>query len=84
MAKEFVVWEIESASGIRAGQISKVFDRFFRGDAAPSSEGTGLGLSVVKSIMDIHGGAVSVRSEPGAGTIVTFTFPSVSLPRVAA
>jgi two-component system heavy metal sensor histidine kinase CusS len=53
-----------------------MFDRFFRADPSRSSEGTGLGLALVKSIADLHGGSLSVVSEVGRGTVVTLRFPS--------
>jgi signal transduction histidine kinase len=42
----------------------------------PPSEGTGLGLFLVKSLMDLHGGTVSIASEPDQGTMVSLRFPS--------
>ena len=50
---------------------SRIFERFYRADAAGAFPGTGLGLSLVKEIMDIHRGAVEVKSVPGSGTEVT-------------
>jgi two-component system heavy metal sensor histidine kinase CusS len=67
----------DTGIGIEAENISKIFDRFFRTGKARSlyPQGTGLGFSIVKSIMDLHGGTVSVISEPSAGTTVTLEFP---------
>jgi two-component system heavy metal sensor histidine kinase CusS len=67
----------DSGRGIPAEQRAKVFDRFFRGDQARSaySEGSGLGLSIVKSIMDLHRGEVSISSNGGSGTVVSLSFP---------
>jgi two-component system, OmpR family, heavy metal sensor histidine kinase CusS len=66
----------DTGCGIAAENISRVFDRFYRVDASRSSEGTGLGLALVKSIADLHGAAVAVSSELGCGTRVTLRFPS--------
>jgi two-component system, OmpR family, heavy metal sensor histidine kinase CusS len=66
----------DTGCGIAAENISRVFDRFYRVDASRSSEGTGLGLALVKSIADLHGAAVAVSSELGRGTRVTLRFPS--------
>jgi signal transduction histidine kinase len=52
-----------------------VFDRFYRADSSRSSAGAGLGLSLVKSIIDLHGGSATIESEVGRGTIVTITVP---------
>jgi two-component system, OmpR family, heavy metal sensor histidine kinase CusS len=69
----------DTGKGIAPDQISRVFDRFYRVDPSrsPSSGGAGLGLSIVKSIMDLHGGTVEIRSEPSKGTTVALLFPSV-------
>jgi two-component system heavy metal sensor histidine kinase CusS len=65
----------DTGCGISAQHLPNVFDRFFRGDAPRSSQGSGLGLSIVKSIMQIHDGNVSVQSDVGRGTVVTLRFP---------
>src|SRR6266404_1068348 len=54
----------DSGSGIAPEHLPRVFDRFYRGDASRSSAGTGLGLALVKSIVDRHGGSVAVESAP--------------------
>ncbi|MGH8094825.1 MAG: heavy metal sensor histidine kinase [Chthoniobacterales bacterium] len=66
----------DTGCGIPAAHISRIFDRFYRVDASRSTEGTGLGLALVKSITDLHGGSISVTSELGRGTVVTLRFPS--------
>ena len=53
----------------------KAFDRFFRADTSGAIPGTGLGLALVKEIMQIHGGNVSIDSLPGVGTSITLRFP---------
>lgn len=68
----------DSGVGIPAEHLPRVFDRFYRVDSSRSSEGTGLGLALVKSILDLHGGSATIKSEPGVGTIVSLTFPSKS------
>lgn len=56
-----------SGAAVPVGDLDKVFDRFFRSDPARSnsSASAGLGLSIVKSIVDLHGGAVQVSSRDG-------------------
>jgi two-component system, OmpR family, heavy metal sensor histidine kinase CusS len=66
----------DTGCGVAAEHIPRMFDRFYRADASRSSEGTGLGLALVKSIADLHGGSISVASEVGQGTLVTLRFPS--------
>ena len=66
----------DSGSGIPPEHLPRVFDRFYRADSSRSSIGTGLGLALVKSIADLHGGSASVQSELGRGTTVTLIFPN--------
>ena len=65
----------DDGAGIAPEHLQRVFDRFYRADTSRSSEGVGLGLALVKSIMDLHGGTARIESEPGRGTTVTLTFP---------
>ena len=65
----------DNGCGIETEHISRIFDRFYRVDPSRSSEGTGLGLALVKSIADLHGGRIAVASELGKGTRVTLIFP---------
>jgi two-component system heavy metal sensor histidine kinase CusS len=53
-----------------------VFDRFYRADPSRSSAGTGLGLALVKSIVDLHGGSAQIDSELGRRTTVALIFPN--------
>jgi two-component system heavy metal sensor histidine kinase CusS len=64
----------DTGSGIPAQHLAHIFDRFYRVDSSRSSEGNGLGLALVKSIADLHGGSATVQSETGRGTTVTLTF----------
>jgi two-component system heavy metal sensor histidine kinase CusS len=66
----------DTGCGIAAEHIPRVFDRFYRADSSRSSQGAGLGLALVKSITDLHGGTATIQSEVGRGTTVTLTFPS--------
>jgi signal transduction histidine kinase len=59
--------------GIAAGDLGRVFEKFFRGRSEPS--GSGLGLAIAKAIVDAHGGTVTVDSELGRGTTVTISLP---------
>jgi two-component system, OmpR family, sensor kinase len=65
-----VVLDVEDdGPGMTAGQAQRVFERFYRADAARNraSGGTGLGLAIVAGLVAAHGGAVSVRTAPGQG-----------------
>lgn len=65
----------DTGQGIPPEHLYLVFDRFYRTDKARSrdSGGTGLGLAVVKSILDAHGGEVRIISDTGKGTTVMIT-----------
>jgi len=63
--------------GMTAEQIAKVFDKFYRVNATNSApDGTGLGMVIVKYIVEAHGGKIHVDSEYGVGTTVSFTLPA--------
>ena len=53
----------------------RIFEKFYQVDGSHSREGNGLGLSIVKRILDLHGGAIKYESAPGAGTTCTVTLP---------
>jgi signal transduction histidine kinase len=68
----------DTGVGIAPEHLSRIFDRLFQvGDAKGTSrEGLGLGLHIVKSIVEMHGGTVTVESVPGRGSTFTFTLPA--------
>ena len=65
----------DSGIGIPEDEIPRIWDRLFRGDRSRSERGLGLGLSLVKGIVEAHGGRVAVTSTPGSGTTVVATLP---------
>lgn len=73
--KKVTISVSDTGIGIDEEHLSNLFDRFFRTDKARSrdSGGTGLGLSVVKSILDAHGADIQVDSKLGKGTKFWFT-----------
>ncbi len=70
----------DHGAGIPASEQSEVFKPFFRGAAAQAKQirGSGLGLSVVRQIVEAHGGSVSVESGAGRGTTFTVRLPTES------
>lgn len=73
-----VVVEVrDTGEGMAPEAQERVFDRFFRADRArtATSGRIGLGLSITKSILDLHGGSVTLRSRPGEGTAIALFFP---------
>jgi len=73
---DFEVAVHDNGCGIAPEHLPRVFDRFYRAESSRSSEGAGLGLALVKSIVDLHGGSARIQSEIGRGTIVKLTFPA--------
>ena len=69
----------DTGSGITPEELPRVWERLYRGDKSRSTRGLGLGLSLVKAIVEAHGGRVTIHSTPGAGTTVEVRLP-VSAP----
>ena len=69
----------DTGCGIAPEHLPRLFDRFYQvdPDRPRSLEGMGLGLSIVRSIMDLHGGRVEVHSTPSQGSIFRLHFPAV-------
>lgn len=66
----------DTGEGIEKEDLHHIFKRFYRCENSRSRQGIGLGLSLVKSIVDGQGGTVSVQSEPGRETTFTLAFPN--------
>lgn len=66
----------DSGEGIEKGDLPHIFKRFYRCENSRNRQGTGLGLSLVKSIADGQGGTVSVESETGQGSSFLLAFPN--------
>ena len=70
--------------GIAPQDVDRIFDRFVQVESSSTRrfQGTGIGLSIVKQLVTLHGGRIAVNSEPGHGT--TFTVHLTALPRIVA
>ncbi len=62
----------DNGVGMTREDLARAFDRFHKG---PESRGSGLGLTIAKSLVEAHGGTIRASSERGAGTTLTFTLP---------
>jgi signal transduction histidine kinase len=65
----------DTGAGIPSSEMPRIWDRLFRGDTSRTERGLGLGLSLVKAIVEAHGGTVHVESEPGQGSTFTVSLP---------
>ena len=61
----------DTGIGISTADRERIFERFYRAAAVRSSDGSGLGLSIVKAIIEAHGGRILVASDPGVGSNFT-------------
>lgn len=67
----------DDGPGLGKEQLDHVFERFWRGDSGETQAvgGTGVGLAISKSLVDLHGGTISATSDPGGGATFMFTLP---------
>ena len=70
----------DDGPGIPKEQLEHIFDRFTRGDAGLTQRvgGTGLGLAISKSLVELHGGAISATSVPGKGSTFRLVLPAIA------
>jgi len=76
--KGFLEVEVaDTGAGIPEEALDKIFERFYQADSSPSRkyEGTGIGLSIVRDILRLHGCTIRVKSQVGMGSVFTFTLP---------
>jgi two-component system phosphate regulon sensor histidine kinase PhoR len=74
---EFVMFGVrDTGDGIAAGDVDRIFERFYKSDRSRADGGSGLGLSIAKHIVEAHGGAIRAASAGrGRGATFTFTLP---------
>ena len=65
----------DTGIGIPKEELSRVFERFYKGDKARTGEGTGMGLAIAKHVIEAHGGSIWVQSAEGKGAAFSFSLP---------
>ncbi|MCW2886887.1 MAG: two-component system, OmpR family, sensor kinase [Streptosporangiaceae bacterium] len=71
-----VICEVaDQGPGLSPDEVGRIFERFYRADAARSEGGTGLGLAIVAALVAAHGGTVEVDTEPGRGATFRIALP---------
>lgn len=65
----------DQGPGMDEATQARIFDRFYQGDTSHRTEGNGLGLAMVKKIVDLHRGTVTVHSRPGSGSSFVISLP---------
>jgi two-component system sensor histidine kinase BaeS len=74
--RDAVLEVADSGVGIPADELPRVFDRFWRGQAAAQTSGSGIGLAIAAELARAHGGTLTAASQPGEGTRLTLTVPA--------
>jgi signal transduction histidine kinase len=69
---------LDTGVGIPDDELARIWERLYRGDKSRSERGLGLGLSLVKAIVEAHGGRVEVESEPGRGSRFVLRLPAAA------
>ncbi|MBI3851540.1 MAG: ATP-binding protein [Verrucomicrobia bacterium] len=71
----------DTGLGISAEELPRIWDRLYRGDKSRNEKGLGLGLSLVKAVVQAHRGSVEVSSEPEKGSTFTILLPATQTPK---
>lgn len=79
VGKDVIIIFKDTGTGISEDAIPQLFDRFYRGDAARKKDGTGLGLSSVEQIVQLHHGNIEVNSKIGECSEIILTLPHPDL-----
>jgi signal transduction histidine kinase len=75
--RDAVLEVADTGIGIPPGDLPRIFDRFWRGQGAAQTSGSGIGLAIAAELARAHGGELTAASEPGRGTTVTLALPRI-------
>ena len=70
----------DTGVGIEPAALPHIFERFYRGAASRTGAGAGLGLAIARALIEAQHGTITVRSQPGVGSIFTVTLPLARVP----
>jgi len=73
---------VDHGPGLPAGSEEQVFEKFYRGRLEGPQGGVGLGLTICRAIIDVHGGKIWAENRPGGGAVFRFTLPATGRPPV--
>lgn len=73
--EEIIVSVADSGCGMDEETVKRIFEKFYQGDTSHSTEGNGLGLALVKRILQLSDGSIEVKSDVGQGTVFTVKLP---------
>jgi signal transduction histidine kinase len=73
---DVVITVRDTGVGVPPDELPRIWDRLYRGDKSRSERGLGLGLSLVRAVVEAHRGTVEAQSEPGRGSAFTVRLPS--------
>jgi len=74
-----LVQVVDTGTGIPADQLPHIFERFYQTADSRHGQGAGLGLSIARRIVELHGSAMRAASEPGRGTVFSFDLPAMGV-----
>lgn len=77
--REVMITVRDTGPGIPEGEKELIWRRLFRGDRSRTERGFGLGLSVVKAVVEAHGGRVAVTNDPAGGAVFTVALPAAEV-----
>ena len=75
--KNYIFWVADNGPGIKEEDTEKIFKIFYKGSAVGSRDGTGIGLSIAKKVIESHMGKIWVESKFGKGSVFYFTIPKL-------
>jgi signal transduction histidine kinase len=73
-----VIEVVDTGIGVAPEHLPRIWDRLYRVDGTGPERGLGLGLSLVKAVVEAHGGRAAISSAPGQGTSLTLVLPRVN------